>query len=281
MILIADSGSTKTQWVVLDPKTKQITKEFTTKGLNPYFWESTAFVTYLQETLPSVKEVQHLFFYGAGCGLEKQAEWVKTHLSKALEIPHIEVFSDMLGAARGLFLDRPGIACIMGTGTNSCLYDGTQIIKTVPSIGYILGDWGSGAVLGKEFIGLLLTHQLPRKVEDAFHQEYHLQKVDILNNLYRKAYPNRFLASFTHFIYKHIEVEVIEKMVRENFRLFFSYFVKTYEETEHSVIFPVHIVGSVAFYFQDLLREEGEAMGIDIQRIQVSPMEGLITFHLK
>ena len=277
MILLADSGSTKTDWCLVDQK-NSVTK-VRTAGINPFFQSSeeiaNELATHLVPHLPTA-HLDSVYFYGAGCTKEK-SPIVAEALKKQFEITRAcEVATDMLAAARGLCGHQPGIACIMGTGSNSCAYDGKDITKNVSPLGFILGDEGSGAVLGRTLVGDVLKNQLPKDIVEAFHVEYGLSNADIIDHVYRQKFPNRFLASFVPFLAKHIENKAIFDLVKENFRRFLIRNVKQYQGWEH---LPIGFVGSIAYYFQQPLKEALEAEHMTIGKTIQAPMEGLIAYH--
>lgn len=277
MILLADSGSTKTDWCLVDQK-NSVTK-VRTAGINPFFQSSeeiaNELATHLVPHLPTT-HLDSVYFYGAGCTKEK-SPIVAEALKKQFEITGAcEVATDMLAAARGLCGHQPGIACIMGTGSNSCAYDGKDITKNVSPLGFILGDEGSGAVLGRTLVGDVLKNQLPKDIVEAFHAEYGLSYADIIDHVYRQKFPNRFLASFVPFLAKHIENKAIFDLVKENFRRFLVRNVKQYQGWEH---LPIGFVGSIAYYFQQPLKEALEAEHMTIGKTIQAPMEGLIAYH--
>jgi len=211
MILIADSGSTKTNWV-LSQKGACI-QTVNTPGINPYFQSETEIADHIGETLiPQLniplEDIKAIYFYGAGCTLDK-AEIVKNALSLHFPINHIEVNSDLLGAARGICGKAAGIACIMGTGSNSCFYDGNQIVKNISPLGFILGDEGSGAVLGKLLVGDLLKEILPATIKEKFLSQFNLTPAQIIDKVYRQSFPNRFLASLSPFLAENIHEPAI------------------------------------------------------------------------
>ena len=277
MILLADSGSTKTDWCLVDQK-NSVTK-VRTAGINPFFQSSeeiaNELATHLVPHLPTTR-LDSVYFYGAGCTKEK-SPIVAEALKKQFEITGAcEVATDMLAAARGLCGHQPGIACIMGTGSNSCAYDGKDITKNVSPLGFILGDEGSGAVLGRTLVGDVLKNQLPKDIVEAFHAEYGHSNADIIDHVYRQKFPNRFLASFVPFLAKHIENKAIFDLVKENFRRFLIRNVKQYQGWEH---LPIGFVGSIAYYFQQPLKEALEAEHMTIGKTIQAPMEGLIAYH--
>lgn len=280
MILIADCGSTKIDWCLLNGT--KVEKQVFTLGMNAVMLTEEEMRARIgAELMPDIKdyasEIDEVYFYGAGCISTE----VCSNVARAIRanIPgasRIEVYSDLLAAARALCGHQPGIACIMGTGSNSCLYDGTGIASNVSPLGFILGDEGSGAVLGKLFLGDVLKNQLPAPVAAAFLEEYSLDLLTIIRRVYREPQPNRFLASVTPFISKHIDVKEIHDMVLATFTAFFRRNVMQYTGFEaHTVNF----VGSIAYYFRPVLEEAARNCGCTIGTVIKSPMEGLLKYH--
>lgn len=277
MLLIVDSGSTKTDWHLVDGEAKTVVK-IKTEGLNPYFLsvaEISAIVS--QQVRPLVPYVDKIFFYGAGCGSGAKAAQVKEALSVIPARLAPEVAGDMLGSARSLLQDSEGIACILGTGSNSCCYDGREIIDIMPSLGFMFSDWGSGTVMSKDLIALLLQEKLPRAVQEDFQQTYNVGRVEILDHIYNKPMPNRFLASFTPFLLKYSEEPSCRNIILANFRNFFSYYILRYPGVKKGV--KVSFTGSIALNFRKYLYEVSEAMDIEIEKIVQHPMDGLVQYH--
>ena len=276
MIILVDSGSTKTDWCWQDGAKAERVR---TAGMNPYFQSEEEMVQTLQtQLLPTVtdaKAVEAVYFYGAGCASTAVNEKVARAIAHFFPVS-IEVQSDLMAAARALCGREAGIACIMGTGSNSCAYDGKRITAHVPPMGYILGDEGSGAVLGKLLVGDVVKHQLPASVEEAFYQETGLSESAILEKVYRQPFPNRFLASLVPFLKAHIEVQAVQQLVERSFEAFFVRNIAVYQPEAGSA---VHFVGSIAYHFQAQLSRVAEAQGLRIGRIMQSPMEGLIHYH--
>lgn len=275
MILIADSGSTKTDWCVVENGESIL--RFKTRGTNPFFQTEEEIGKEIEAgLLPSLKgfEPSAIYFYGAGCAFPEKNDMIRRAVNRYLSVP-VEVGSDLLAAARALCGDQPGIACIMGTGSNSCYYDGREIVKNVSPLGFILGDEGSGAVLGKLLIGDVLKDQLPPALKDQFLTQYELTPALIMDKVYRQPFPNRFLAGFSPFIREHLDEPAIWELVTRSFLAFFTRNVKQYDYFEQSV----HLVGSVAWYYQDVLKEIAFDLGIRLGTIARSPMEGLVAYH--
>ena len=283
MILIADSGSTKTDWYITGVEQA---RQVQTAGMNPYMQTFDSMVHIIQDDLLKLlgtsffEKVEtdeaplEVYFYGAGCTAEK-IPLVESALKTVFSNASIFVGSDLLGAARALCGDEKGIACILGTGSNSCLYDGCEIAENVSPLGFILGDEGSGAVLGKIFIGNCLKKQFADALCREFLGEYNLTVADIINKVYREPMPNRFLASFCPFIYKHRREPEIHQMLDEAFTAFFKRNVSLYRKKE----LPVNFVGSVAYFYQDELKQVASREGYHVGTILRSPIEGLLRFH--
>lgn len=274
MILIADSGSTKTDWRLVS---KPDRFSFQTRGINPFFMSDEEIKDELaNNVLPRLKGIpDRLYFYGAGV-IKEQQQRMKQLLSASIANVPVEAEGDLLAAARALCQNEKGIACIMGTGANSCLYDGKKIIDNIPPLGFIQGDEGSGAVLGKKLITMYLKRELPNDIEKSFYGEFGLDTADILNKVYKDAFPNRFLANFTRFINKHIENEQIYRMVYDSFKEFLTRNVFKYANYKE---LDIHFVGSVAFYFKNILMKIGSDDGLKIGKIIKSPMDGLVRYH--
>ncbi len=277
MILIADSGSTKTDWTLM--AANQQTSEFTMDGINPFYQTSDAIKNSIAtQLLPQLAHllwagtITDIYFYGAGCTPEK-TKFVAAALEGCFKTAKAHVESDMVGAARGLLGHTQGIACILGTGSNSCLYDGENIVKNVPALGYILGDEGSGAVLGKRLVADVLKNQLPEHIREKFLTQYNVTQADIIENVYRKPFPNRYLASLSKFAAENLQEESIYRLVYDHFNQFVLRNLKQYPTL------PVGFVGSIAYYYQDVLRKVLEDNNMQIAQILQSPMKGLVEYH--
>lgn len=276
-ILIADSGSTKTTWCLLDKGKK---KKIQTQGLSPYFLTTTemeAIVT--KELLPKLKEVKPkaVHFYGTGCKLADKKRIVKAALRKIWSKAELEVEHDLMGAARALCGKEKGVACILGTGSNSCYFNGNRIIKNSPGLGYVLGDEGSGAYLGKKVVQYFLYNTFEPDLMDRFRAKYpEADSAGILDAVYRQPMPNRYLAGFTHFLAENRGHYMIENIIEDGFNDFIFQHLFKYRETWTT---PVHFTGSVAYGFRDVLVEMCKAFEIQTGKILKEPMDGLIQFH--
>lgn len=275
MILIADSGSTKTDWCVVEHG--QLVQQIFTKGINPFFQTEEEIGKEIEESLmPELNKykIDSVFFYGAGCAFQEKIDMVRDAVAKHVDAP-VEVFSDLVAAAHALCGKEPGIACIMGTGSNSCFYDGEAVTENVSPLGFILGDEGSGAVLGKLLVGDCLKNQLSPELKEKFLSQYQLTPAIILDRVYKKPFPNRFLASLSRFLAENIEHPQIHALVLNGFKLFLTRNVMQYDYKNHKV----HFVGSVAYYYSKVLIEAAEELNITVGNIIKSPMTGLIAYH--
>jgi len=276
MILIADSGSTKTNWCLVEQG--QIVSEIVTDGINPFYQTDMEIIALLDDQLiPKLEntDIDRIFFYGAGCSFPEKKILVSRGLVRFFGNSMIEIQSDLLGASRSLFQQEKGIACILGTGSNSCYYDGKDITQNVSPLGFILGDEGSGAVLGKLFLADCLKNQLPPELKKEFLSRYELTPEIILDAVYKKPFPNRFLAQFTHFLAEKIEEPSVFNLVYDSFDAFLVRNVMQYPLED----MKVGCIGSVAYYFRDTLEIVASERRIEISDIIQNPMEGLVKFH--
>lgn len=277
MKLIADSGATKTDWCIGENQSDY--RIIHTQGINPFHQSREHIGKVLkEELLPQLEkqeEISHIYFYGAGCTPEKSLI-LKDELQALFKQADIQVESDLLGAARSLCGKEPGIACILGTGSNSCQYDGEKIVANISPLGYILGDEGSGAVLGKRLVGDCLKHQLPESICHAFLQETGLTPAEIIDKVYRQPQANRFLASLTPFLSDHREAPEIHELLLSCFSDFFKRNVMQYAYEGAKV----HFTGSIAWYFHEEVKEAAETLGIETGKFIQSPIHGLIEYHL-
>ena len=289
MILIADSGSTKVHWCLLTAS-GQCSDVFT-DGINPLFQTTIAMQNSISnQLLPQIGSLlwagtlTHVFFYGAGCTPEKKV-FVQKALEAVFKKAEVHVESDMLGAARGLLGHNAGVACILGTGSGSCFYDGEKIAWAVPSLGYILGDEGSAAVLGKRLVGDLLKNQLGDDLKEAFFAEYETSMADIIEKVYRQPFPNRFLAKLSRFCADHMDDPRIRALVYDHFVQFIRRNLKQYFQMPNEkmvndqMVNAVGFVGSIAYYYRPILEEAMAAEGIPVGTILQDPVEGLKEYH--
>jgi N-acetylglucosamine kinase-like BadF-type ATPase len=276
MMLIVDSGSMKTDWSVVQHG--QLVQQVFTKGMNPYFLSEEELEREFAEiALPQLgfNSFDAVYFYGSGCTPQKTPIVSKILTNHVKVTKTLEVSTDMLAAARALCGHKSGIACIMGTGSNSCYYDGEKIANHIPPLGYILGDEGSGAVLGKLLVGEILKNQWTPALKEKFLIQYELTPADIIERVYRQPFPNRFLASLSPFLAQNIHEPVVYALVLNSFKAFLKRNVMQYDYRNNRV----HFVGSVACYYKETLMQAVAETGMKAGRIVKSPMEGLIEFH--
>lgn len=274
MILIAESGSTKTDWVLLG--SEGVKKRQQTLGINPYHQNTNSIIEIIR-SLNDFDSIRQIFFYGAGCATDDKKQIIKDALLDIFPNANCEINSDVLAAARSVCGREKGIACIIGTGSNSCLYDGENIEHNVPPLGYILGDEGSGAVMGKKLIADILKGIAPKEIKSAFYQKYNIKYTDIINNVYKEEAPSRFLAQFTVFLSENIHSPYISQLVKKSFDEFFERNIKLYD---NHINLPIHFIGSIAFYFKNELKMIADENGLSLGKIKQSPLEGLIQYHL-
>lgn len=275
-ILIADSGSTTTDWAVIE-ENKEI-ERFTTSGINPIYQDEDSIIRLLMSEYDkwTLLKVDSIFYYGAGCIGGDRSMSIEYALSKLTHCPHIVVESDILGAARAMCQHNRGIVSILGTGANSCLYDGGSIVYSVRPLGFILGDEGSGANIGKHIVADALKGILPIELTEKMYQWCGLSYSEIIDNIYRQPYPNRFLARFTRFASENISNPCIDKIVVDSFSDFAKRNLMLYPNCSETLI---HFVGSVAFHFSEQLQRALNSYNLQIGHIVKSPLDGLIKYH--
>jgi len=279
-VLIADSGSTKCDWQLLDASGKEI-MEFHTMGFNPYF-HSADKVEEVMSAHADVRsicgEVTHVYFYGAGSSTAPLCTIIEEGLQRVFQSAEVKVDHDLVGAAYSTYDGRPGVTCIIGTGSNSCHFDGDEVTEEVPALAYILGDEASGSWHGKRLLAARLYRHLPAEVEADFDATYGFSKDDIIDRVYLEPDPNVFLASFMTFIGKHRSQPLFQAWLSEGFRAFLNVHVKCFDGWRNE---PVHFIGSVAYHFQEELRAECAKDGIEVGSIIKKPIDGLASYHLK
>lgn len=271
--LIADSGSTKTEWCLLTDGNPLI---FTSKGMSPYFLNSKEIEEIIRnEVLPHLmgNEIMEIFFFGTGCKSPENSKMVKGVFRKLFPKTTVVVENDLLGAAKSLCGDQKGIACILGTGSNSCYYNGKRIVTNSPGIGYILGDEGSGAYLGKMVIQHFLYGIFDLDLRARFDAKFVTTGQEIIEAVYKKPLPNRYLASFAIFLAENRGNYMIENIIEDGLDDFFTAHIIKYKQASK---LPVHFTGGVAFGFKDVIENLCGQYGIQMGNIYKSPMEGLI-----
>lgn len=278
MILIADSGGTKIDWRLLQ-KDGTIHQANST-GFNPNYHPADDFRKSVQQSVvPLVNEkVMKIFFYGSGVSTEKNQKIIHDILSEFFPGAHIEIAWDLLASARALCGHEPGIACILGTGSNSCYYDGNQIAATVTNLGWILADEGSGTHLGKQLIVDYFRGKMPATLAEQFNARFSYRLEDVLDQVYRGERASAFLAGFTKFIFQHLKEPYCYQLV---YRSFIQFYENTVMEYENHKSLKIHFTGSVAFYFSDVLRQAANDKGLTVKNILESPIAGLTLYHQK
>ena len=274
MRLIADSGSTKVDWRVLYDDGSLI--EITTAGINPFFQSEEQICQELDANLKTEasEKIDEIHFYGAGVSGDK-GELLKQCFKKIFPKATAYAYTDLLAAARALCGKDPGIAAILGTGSNSCFYDGEKIADNVPACGYILGDEGSGAVLGKKFISDFLKREIPQDLTSLFAVRYKLDYNSVIEKVYRQPFPNRFLSAFSLFLYENITHPYVNNLLRNSFGEFISRNILKYDYSQY----PLNMVGSVAFYYREIITDVAAGYGVKTGSVLKSPIDGLVKFH--
>jgi glucosamine kinase len=277
MILVADSGSTKTEWKVIKGGVPQ--ESIFTSGINPFFLSGDEIYLLLQKELNSLsgESFRQVHYYGTGCNSVARENTVKDAINQLLSPEVIYVGSDMLAAARALCMDEPGIACIIGTGSNSCYYNGSVIVSNVSPLGYILGDEGGAAVIGRKLVSGVLKKQVPQTVIDNFFDTYKITPAEILENVYMKPFPNRFLGQFARFISSNIHIPELQDIITSSFEDFIRRNILQYPESK---VLPVHFTGSIAYHFRSFLEDLLIKNNLQPGKITLSPMTDLIKYHL-
>lgn len=277
-ILIADSGSTKTEWCLLQDNKK---KKVATQGLSPYFLNEEQIGDIIQkELLPKLKNASpdEIYFYGTGCSSPANTAIVKKAIRRHFKKASIKVDHDLMGAAKALCGNEKGIACILGTGSNSCFYSGKKIVKNSPGLGFVLGDEGSGAYLGKKVIQYFLYNTFDEDLMERFKAKFNTSSVEILDAVYKKPLPNRYLAGFAIFLAENRGHYMIENIVEDGLNDFFFNHIYKYRE---SWTMPLHFVGSIAYGFRDVLKDLCDSYELQLGKVLKNPMDGLIKYHLQ
>ncbi len=278
MIVIADMGSTKTDWSFADGST--VIKNIETRGFNPYFYSTEQIIKILNEDFEghNLSGLDHVYFYGAGCSNEEKCKTVEDAIKVHFPNSVIEVDHDLLASARALCGDTPGIACILGTGSNTCMYDGTYVIANNPSLGFLLGDEGSGSHMGKELIKCYYYNELPKEISQKLERTFDISKDMLLDDIYSHQSPNTYLASFAKFLIENKENNVIKQIIVDSFDEFFRRHIHKYDSYQK---IPVNFIGSIAYYFKDVLQEVSKKHGATIGLVVKTPVGKLIDFHTK
>ncbi|MDB5201219.1 MAG: ATPase [Ferruginibacter sp.] len=275
-ILIADSGSTKTEFCLLNGKKK---KTIITQGMSPYFLSGAQISEILlTQVLPKIKNElpAEIYFYGTGCSNQANVKIVQQAFKSVFKKAKVSVDHDMTGAAKSLCGDQKGVACILGTGSNSCFYNGKKIVKNSPGLGYVLGDEGSGAYLGRKVIQYFLYKTFDEDLMERFNAKYQTTAPEILDAVYKQPLPNKYLAKYAMFLAENRGHFMIENIIEDSFNDFFFNHIYKYRE---SWTLPINFVGSIAYGFRDVLKEMCNSYELQLGRVLKNPMEGLVKFH--
>lgn len=284
MILIVDSGSTKSDWIAVDSNGKQILEKLRTKGLNPEILKADKLKKIIKknaELKAHRSEVTHVFFYGAGCGTDRGKEIVKTALAEVFTEALIQVEEDTLAAVFGTINHdtEAAVVCIMGTGSNCSYYDGTQLQQRVQSLGYILMDDASGNYYGKELIRDYYFNSMPINIKLAFGTKYNMEADYVKYNIYKQPNANAYLANFAEFMFLNKESEYITDLIKKGIRSFVKNYIMQYKEEIKTA--PVHFAGSIAYFAQDEINEVAKEMNFTVGNFERRPIEGLVAYHIK
>ncbi len=277
MLLICDSGSTKADWILTNKNS--ILGEFNTAGINPYFHDQHTIISSIKKSDELVKyasKIKKIIFFGAGCSSVERVRIVHDSLQLFFENAKIQVHHDLLGSAIATCGDQPGIACILGTGSNSCYFDGQKVIENNHGLGYILGDEGSGSYYGRKLLANFIYNRLPIAIQKDLAENHKLSKELIIENVYSKPNANVFLASFAKVLYDHNKDEYVQKLVSDGMKEFFENYVIVIPE--HKEV-PIHFVGSIAHYFKDILRDVAKTYSCNVGKIIQKPIISLFEFY--
>lgn len=279
MILVADSGSTKCDWILIDSQSNK--HKTNSMGFNPFFHDADLVYSKLMENELFIEyrnRVSEVYFYGAGCSSEARNRIIANGLKRVFSSAEtVLVDHDLKGAALSTSQGDTGISCILGTGSNSCYFDGTKVIEKVPALGYILGDEGSGSYFGKILLSEWLYHRMPAELAEDFAKEYNLTKEGIFEAVHHKADPNVYLASFSPFISKHLDHPYFREMVYDGLDKFVNIHVLCYDNYKDV---PVHFVGSIAYYFKEVLQKVAIKYSFTVGKIEKRPVEPLTQYHI-
>ena len=273
--LIAESSTTRTEWALIEDG--EMLEHAYTAGLNPFFMSRREISHSIRLELPPEffkRRWNHVYFYGAGCSGPEKNKIIEASLVAQFKTP-VTVMSDLLGAARGLLVREPGLACILGTGSNSCMYDGNDIVKNVPALGFILGDEGSGVALGRVFLGDALKGLAPKQLTDAFFDKYKVTRAEVLDAVLNNPAATRNLRAYSFFLSEHLDSPYVHDMIAREFRRFFDRNVSQYDYKSY----PVSFVGPIATTYSEILLEVANDLGATVRKILLSSMPGLVAYH--
>jgi len=276
MILIIDSGSTKAEWSYLDCNNEA--KRIICKGFNPNFCDDDTIAEIIGESVSKNTDnqcVEKIFFYGSGCGNEQNKKRIELIFKRFFANTQIEIFPDTLAACHALFGKGRGIACILGTGSNACFFDGEKVVQSAVSLGFMIGDEGSGCHIGKRLVHDYFYKIMPSELRLKFNEKYHLDIEHFLKNVYRMPQPSKYLADFTHFASENVENKYISELIGSVFDEFIDLMLSPLNQHGNRVGF----VGSIAFVFQDILLQVLENHNVICEKILKNPMDGLLEFY--
>lgn len=274
MQLIIDSGSTKMEWILMDGN--ETKSRFLTEGFNPNYFDIQTLAE-MCRGVPLSNEIQSIHYYGTGCGSEQNCALIKNVFQKRFPKAEITITHDLMAACHALFGHEKGIACILGTGSNSCVYDGEEIVEKSVSLGYLVGDEGSGMYIGKELVRAYFYGFMPENLCQEFEATYHLDLKDFIDKLYHGERPSKYLASFAKFAGERQSDLYIRVLVKRCFQAFIEAFVLHFENCKSM---KVSFVGSIAYHFQDILKETLSANGLTMGEVMKAPADGLIRYYL-
>ena len=280
MVAIVDSGSTKSDWVILDDFKKVFLKTETI-GFNPNFINRELIAPEIQKNsnLISVKNsITKVFFYGSGCGVEKNRQTIESELRKVFDKAEVIVKEDLMAAAYAAYKGKPAIVCILGTGSNSCYFDGKDVKIELPSLGFLMGDEGSGSAIGKQLVRRYFMKKLPADLHAEFETDYKLTIEDALKHMYHAPRPNAYLADFNKFVVERKDHPYFVNMVFEEMKSFFEYQVIPYQEANDA---EINFIGSIAYYYENILRSVAEELNLNVGHVVQKPIESLVDYHIK
>lgn len=280
MIAIVDSGSTKSDWVILD-EFKNVFLKTETIGFNPNFISRELIVPEIEKntSLNTVKNsITKIYFYGSGCGVKQNCDTIEHEVGRVFTSAKITVKEDLAAAAYAAYNGKPAIVCIMGTGSNSCYFDGENLKIKLPSLGILIGDEGSGSAIGKQLVRRFFMQKLPQDLHEEFENTYHLTIDEALKNMYHSTRPNAFLADFNKFVVERKDHPYFIQMVSEEMKNFFEYQVIPYEESKES---EINFIGSIAYYYENILRSVASELHLNVGHVVQKPIESLVNYHIK
>ena len=280
MIAIVDGGSTKCDWVILENSGK-ISQKTESIGFNPNIINADLIPQEIEKNphLFLIKnQLDYIYFYGSGCGTVENALLVETQLQKVFPYAKVTVKEDLTAAAYAAYNGKPAIVCILGTGSNSCYFDGESIRRDLPSLGFLIGDEGSGSALGKHLVRRFFMKKLPQDLHQEFVETYHLTIEDAIKNMYHNPRANAYLAEFNKFVVQRKQHPYFQNMVFDEMKNFFEYQVLPYEEAREA---EINFIGSIAYYYEDVLRAAAAELNLTVGHIVQKPIESLVGYHKK